>query len=178
MPAAREVILSEFRKRGMVSGGCLYVRPDVALECLDRCAELSFAVLGLEGFILRGEQIEPRMELIADWSLVPVETWEGFVERCDSLSRKYIADLPKDEDLVLHLAVTSQSENAEFEKRAEESWNKLLEEDPSLETARAQLGLDKASVRVVARRRRDDREEAEELHGRGEGSDSPETSDR
>ncbi|HVA46984.1 MAG TPA: hypothetical protein VNH11_11505 [Pirellulales bacterium] len=66
----------EFSTRAMERHGVVLMRPAGAMEYVARCAEHSIEVLGIDGFRVDGDQIQPLMEHSIDLSLSPRPTSE------------------------------------------------------------------------------------------------------
>lgn len=108
---AERIILNEFGERGTVLGDeLLFVGRHVALECLDRCEELGFAVIGINGFVLHGDKVEPRLDFTADWSDVPEMIWPEFRDQCNRFTRRFLEEPSVEEGLVFELVIVSEEE--------------------------------------------------------------------
>jgi hypothetical protein len=69
-------IESIFAKRGKILGGMLLLQPNAALDFLEECNRAEFKVVGVEGFKINGNKIQPFQEHsndIADTNYTPEE---------------------------------------------------------------------------------------------------------
>lgn len=61
----------QFAERAVVRHGIMLLRPADAVECVKRCAEHGIEVLGIDGFLVDDEIIQPLMEHSVDLTLRP-----------------------------------------------------------------------------------------------------------
>jgi hypothetical protein len=80
-------IEDEFRERSMVPGRTLIFRPADAIEFVRRCREEQVNVLGVDGFHLAENTIQPDMGESIDLSQPP---YRG--EDCWRLAEKFLAE--------------------------------------------------------------------------------------
>lgn len=57
-----------FRDRSLYSGTILILRPSDALELIGRAQQARLPILGLDGFLVTGDSIQPSMAISADYS--------------------------------------------------------------------------------------------------------------
>lgn len=88
----------------------LYLKPEIALKCIERCEELDVAVIGLDAFILEGRRLKPRTDIMADWSIWRPESWTEFRSGCNRMSADVLERIPHEEGLVYELCIISRIE--------------------------------------------------------------------
>lgn len=81
-----ETIEQEFAPRGILRGSVLYLRKKDALDMVQRCRERGIRVLGIDGFLLTEQAMQPLMEKSIDLSgLDPDAAWTkavSFLSAC------------------------------------------------------------------------------------------------
>lgn len=100
----------EMRPLGIERGGELYLPPVQALEFSRRCREASLCVVGVECFERAGENVRPRLDLVADWSDVDAATWAARVRACHASTVTFLQRLPAEPPLLVTLTVLAEDE--------------------------------------------------------------------
>ena len=95
-----ELLEQEFRSRSAAPGDTLLLlRAADALDLIDRAAEEGVPILGVDGFRLTSERIEPVLDRIADYSAAVAEG-HGCWEAADAFIRAH-----REEPLVFELTL-------------------------------------------------------------------------
>jgi hypothetical protein len=124
MNHSSEILSEEFVPPCEVKAGMLLIPLEEAERFVERCKELRFAIIGVEGFIDHGEKVESQIDLIVDFSKHGNIPWMDFVLKCSDEAKGFLAEVPHRENLVLHFSPLSEHE-----------WNSLKSVDhpePSL----------------------------------------------
>ena len=63
-------IEKSFEKRALIKGGVFLLRPDDAIQFVKACKQQGIAILGIEGFKIFGQRIQPFQEHSLDFEEV------------------------------------------------------------------------------------------------------------
>jgi hypothetical protein len=89
-----EELENEFRERGVVRGGLLFLRRDEASNLIQRAKTEGLRVLGVDGFIVKDKTTQPSMthslDLTSDRSRGSADSWDA---ACEFLERQAGRDL-------------------------------------------------------------------------------------
>ena len=77
----------KFRERGVIRGGILFLRAENAIDMIEQCQIENFAILGVDGFIIKENSTQPVMEHSIDLSNKANECWD--VARHFLISKKF-----------------------------------------------------------------------------------------
>ena len=69
-------IEKSFEKRALIRGGVFLLKPDDAIQFVKACQEQGIAVLGIEGFKIFGQHIQPFQEHSLDFEEVIEDSHE------------------------------------------------------------------------------------------------------
>ncbi len=103
-------ILKLLKTQGIVRGEEVYLSPSSTLQLLALCDQNDFAILGLEGFRVSGDQLTPDLDLILDCSAFVGSSWEEFRDTCNSRCGGFVEQLRDAHDLVLCPVLISKNE--------------------------------------------------------------------
>jgi hypothetical protein len=106
---ARDVF-EQFRERGEVLGGELYLRPADARDLIAASEAAGLAVVGVEGVTWEPDGVRPRTDLIADFSMHDAPTWSEYRLACNAETRAFVAALPLEADLRVTMAILSEED--------------------------------------------------------------------
>ena len=73
-------IEKNFEKRALIKGGVFLLRPDDAIQFVKACKEQGIAVLGIEGFKIFGQHIQPFQEHSLDFDDVIEDSHETIIK--------------------------------------------------------------------------------------------------
>ncbi|MBS0352037.1 MAG: hypothetical protein JSR33_12825 [Proteobacteria bacterium] len=71
-------IEEKFKEYNLFQGGELYIRAPFLLEFIEECAKQNIAIIGIEGFKVINNQLEPKLDAIVDFSELTHADWETF----------------------------------------------------------------------------------------------------
>jgi hypothetical protein len=102
-------------QRYMQSPEEMYLSPSAGLEIVDECQKNDLAVIGIETFVLKGDLMQPRLDLIADYSSTRITDWHEYRAICNASATLFLKDLFSKElllsdPLVVSFVISSQSE--------------------------------------------------------------------
>ena len=101
--------VADFQDRGITRAGELYLPVREALVFVSHCDDAGLAVIGAEAFTVRGEHLEPHLDLIADASRQEAGSWKAFRQESNQFVRSFLNELARD-GLVINLTVLSRDE--------------------------------------------------------------------
>jgi hypothetical protein len=107
---AAEHLRKELAGVSLISGGEVYVPAPAAGDVFRICDELGFAILGVEGFVVRDDKVKPDLDLIADFSslLEHAGEWESLAARTREEAQTFVQGVPPSRHL--NFTVVSEEE--------------------------------------------------------------------
>lgn len=87
-----------------------YLPPSVGLEIVDECQKNDFAVISIETFVLEDTSIQPKLDLIADYSSTKAAHWNEYRDVCNNAAKLFLMNLLSSDRLVVSFVIESQSE--------------------------------------------------------------------
>ncbi len=102
--------IADFHHRGIVRGGELYLSVPEARGLLNVCRERDLAVVGAEGFVLKGKALKPRQDMIADGSSIEASTWPEFQKRSNRFAESFLRALQDQPGLVVNLTALPEKD--------------------------------------------------------------------
>lgn len=72
--------------------GEIFLTSDDAQQFVTICQRVGIAVLGIEGARIDSNQIEPYIDVIADYSPKALIPWEVYLERCNRLAHDFLVN--------------------------------------------------------------------------------------
>lgn len=106
---SEEELFQRFAPRGIVRGGELYLDAPTMQEYIGKAEELGLAVVGVEGFELHGNAVQPRLDRIADYSNAR-DTWPEYRVFCNKNAAEWIAELMSERNLNFAATVVTEEE--------------------------------------------------------------------
>jgi hypothetical protein len=87
-----EAILADLKSLGWVSGGEVYLPIEAAVRLVTECTDRFVAIVGAEAFHVEGRDVRPRVDLIADFSMVleGAQPWEAKVARTTTDAARFV----------------------------------------------------------------------------------------
>ena len=73
-------IEKSFEKRALIKGGVFLLRPDDAIQFVKACKEQGIAILGIEGFKIFGQNIQPFQEHSLDFDEAIEDSHETIIK--------------------------------------------------------------------------------------------------
>jgi len=73
-------IEKSFEKRALIKGGVFLLRPDDAIQFVKACKEQGISVLGIEGFKIFGQHIQPFQKHSLDFDDVIEDSHETIIK--------------------------------------------------------------------------------------------------
>jgi hypothetical protein len=103
---------ADYRAKGVQRGDALYLDLTTAVEFVKDCDRDDIAVLGIEGFVLRGDNLEARPDLVCDFSPAydADQEWPEYREQANRAALRFITGVAHDEGLVFHFDVFTLSQ--------------------------------------------------------------------
>ena len=99
-------IEDSYQDRGIQRGNVLYLSAEVAAEYVRDCESENVAILGIEGFLLRGDDLQARTDLICDFS--PRDSslgWEEYRAQVNRAALTFLSGVSGSEGLVFEFEV-------------------------------------------------------------------------
>ncbi len=85
-----EEVLQQYRRFQARESKALYLDPQQSLNLVETCNANNIAVVGIEGFIHTGGKIEPRLDLIADFSSLKSGDWQSYKASCNAAAERFL----------------------------------------------------------------------------------------
>jgi hypothetical protein len=105
---SEEELFQRFAPRGIVRGGELYLDAPTMQKYIGKAEKLGLAVVGVEGFELHGTGLQPRLDLIADYSGAR-DTWPEYRLFCNKNAAGWIAEVAE-RNLIFAATVLTEEE--------------------------------------------------------------------
>ena len=106
---SEEELFQRFAPGGIVRGGELYLDASTMQKYIGEAEKLGLAVVGVEGFEQHGNALQPRLDLIADYSGAR-DTWPEHRLFCNKNAAEWIAELMAERNLIFAATVLSEEE--------------------------------------------------------------------
>jgi hypothetical protein len=103
-------ILQRYSERGFVQSSEVYFPLSIGLEIVDECQKNNLAVISIETFVLEDSLIQPRLDLIADYSSTKATHWHEYRDICNEAAKLFLMNLLSSDKLVVNFVIESQSE--------------------------------------------------------------------
>ena len=100
-------LLQRFMSRGIVLGRILYLKAPLMRELISQADESGLAVVGIEGFELHGDMLQPRLDLIADFSGAK-DTWHEHRIFCNRNAAGWMSKFSDLSDLLFDASIISE----------------------------------------------------------------------
>jgi hypothetical protein len=109
-PASKEEedIWCQFSSRGLTRGGEVYLDIGVMQKMVAEVERSNLLIVGIEGFLLSEESLQPRLDLIADFSDASADSWEEMRRICNKAARDWIESINKNSALYLTATILSE----------------------------------------------------------------------
>lgn len=88
---ARDILNALGPESSMTRRSSVYVKPHAAKAVVTQCEAHDVAVLGLEGFYVSANAIEPEMKLIRDFSRGSLTPWEMYRTKCNARAATFVS---------------------------------------------------------------------------------------
>jgi hypothetical protein len=88
----------------------IYLSPSVGLEMVDECQKNDLAIISIEAFVLKDTLIQPRLDLVADYSSTQVTYWHEYRDICNEAAKRFLTQLLSSKQLVVSFVIQSQGE--------------------------------------------------------------------
>ncbi|MGC1308182.1 MAG: hypothetical protein WA885_13225 [Phormidesmis sp.] len=103
-------ILQRYSERGFVQSSETYLPPSVGLAVVDECQKNDLAVISVETFVLENTSIQPKLDLIADYSSTKATRWHDYRDICNNAAKLFLMDLLSSDKFIVSFVIESQSE--------------------------------------------------------------------
>ena len=101
-------IFISYRNNTISSENEFYIPVAEGIDFIITCDDNNLSVIGIEGFIQRGEMIQPDLNIIADFSENDAGTWDEYREKCNESALEFVKRLKPDR--LLNFTLLSESE--------------------------------------------------------------------
>ena len=103
-------ILQRYSERGFVQSSEIYLSSSVGLKMVDECQKNDLAIISIETFVLKDTLIQPRLDLVADYSSTQASHWHEYRDICNEAAKRFLTELLSSNQLVVSFVIQSQSE--------------------------------------------------------------------
>ena len=107
---SEEKTYNMFRDVAIESGEDILIPANHAFKFIEACKKYRLAIQGFEGFETQDNGIMPRMDLIADFSVIQSKNWDELCEKSYDLTRSALASLQATGKLTFSFVLISQHE--------------------------------------------------------------------
>jgi hypothetical protein len=98
-------IFASYSSQSFISGGDSYILNAHVNSFVDDCLTYDLGIIGIDGFELKGGNLKPLLDAVADFSTVQVESWDEFKERCRNLACLFLKEYSDQDDIVWNFSL-------------------------------------------------------------------------